>query len=522
MIEGPTQGNGTYQVHRRARGLAAALGAIAFLLFAPTTGQAKSFPVTTTANSGTGSLRAAIEAANAASGPDVIPIGVTGTINLESALPGIAEGVEVKGPGATSLTVRRNSGSFGIFSIASGVSVSISGIAISNGRASQGAGIDSLGALVLERVTVSDNEAIATGGTQAVARGGGITSFGPLTLRESAVSGNIATASEGTSQTVAQEAGVAAFDTTLIERSTISGNVASASSTGTQVVAQAAGLALFAEGSTIDRSTVSGNSATASGGSAQTVAQGGGVESGAGLLVTGSTITGNGTHSSEVAHGANLILGPGSLARDTIVSDPLGAPSCAEPVASGGFNIDDGSSCRFFQPTDLSFTNPGLNPALAANGGPTLTHALLPGSAAIDRGNAFGATTDQRGLRRPSDFGAIPNAIGGDGSDIGAFEEQDLIAPTVKIERGPLPRTRQRLARFFFSADEPGSALQCRIDQQPFASCTSPFVRRVRRNRTHTFEVEATDVAGNRGQPAQRRWRVKRKRRHHHRHHHQG
>jgi hypothetical protein len=488
MIEGPIQGNGTHQMDRRARGSAAALAAVGLLFLAPTMGQAKSFPVTTTVDTGTGSLRAAIKAANESAGPDAIPIGVTGTINLESALPDIAEGVNIEGPGAPSLTVRRNSGSFGIFSIASGVSVSISGITISNGLASQGAGIDSLGALVLERVTVSGNEAVATGGAEAIAQGGGIVSIGPLTLRESTVSGNSAIAGEGTLETVAQ----------------------------------GAGLLLSGESSKIESSTISGNRASAGNGASQTVAQGAGIESSEILLITSSTVTGNAVQSSETAKGANLAASGITLVRDTIVSGPHGAQSCSQPVASGGFNIDDGLSCGLFQPTDLSATDPGISPALAANGGTTLTHALLPGSAAIDRGNAFGATTDQRGMRRPSDFGAIPNAIGGDGSDIGAFEEQDVIAPTVKIERGPLPRTRQRLARFFFSADEPGSALQCRIDQQPFASCTSPFVRRVRRNRTHTFEVEATDVAGNRGQPAQRRWRVKRKRRHHHRHHHQG
>ena len=38
---------------------------------------------------------------------------------------------------------------------------------------------------------------------------------------------------------------------------------------------------------------------------------------------------------------------------------------------------------------------------LADNGGPTLTHALLPGSPAIDAGTTSGApTTDQRGVSR--------------------------------------------------------------------------------------------------------------------------
>jgi hypothetical protein len=65
--------------------------------------------------------------------------------------------------------------------------------------------------------------------------------------------------------------------------------------------------------------------------------------------------------------------------------------------------------------------DPLLGP-LQMNGGPTPTHALLPGSPAIDQGNSFGINTDQRGYPRPYDFPSIPNAPGGDGSDIGAFE----------------------------------------------------------------------------------------------------
>lgn len=55
-------------------------------------------------------------------------------------------------------------------------------------------------------------------------------------------------------------------------------------------------------------------------------------------------------------------------------------------------------------------------------GGQTMN--LLPGigSPLIDRGNSFGATTDQRGFARTIDFPQIANASGGDGTDIGAVE----------------------------------------------------------------------------------------------------
>jgi len=77
----------------------------------------------------------------------------------------------------------------------------------------------------------------------------------------------------------------------------------------------------------------------------------------------------------------------------------------------------------------------GLSPQLGPlqnNGGPNPTLSPLPGSPAIDRANNFGVATDQRGAPRPFDFSSITNAVGGDGSDIGAVE---LGRPTLRLER---------------------------------------------------------------------------------------
>src|SRR5207249_303601 len=96
---------------------------------------------------------------------------------------------------------------------------------------------------------------------------------------------------------------------------------------------------------------------------------------------------------------------------------------------SQGYNLignGDGSS-GFTSPGDQvgngdAVLNPQLS-ALANNGGLTDTMALLAGSPAIDQGNGFGLTTDQRGQKRPFDQPGIPNATAG-GSDIGAYERQ--------------------------------------------------------------------------------------------------
>src|SRR5258706_3617798 len=74
-------------------------------------------------------------------------------------------------------------------------------------------------------------------------------------------------------------------------------------------------------------------------------------------------------------------------------------------------------------------TPANLDPMLKDNGGPTFTHALQSGSPAIENGKSFGANVDQRGFARPVDSLSFPNAIGGDGSDIGAYEVQADILP---------------------------------------------------------------------------------------------
>lgn len=99
--------------------------------------------------------------------------------------------------------------------------------------------------------------------------------------------------------------------------------------------------------------------------------------------------------------------------------------------------------------TGTALTSDPLLGALGDNGGPTPTMAPAPGSPAIDAGSAFGLTTDQRGLARPSDFLEVANA--GDGSDIGAVELQapQKFGPRTDVElklakrriraRGPVP-----------------------------------------------------------------------------------
>ena len=85
---------------------------------------------------------------------------------------------------------------------------------------------------------------------------------------------------------------------------------------------------------------------------------------------------------------------------------------------SNGYNLigDGNATSAFNQSGDQSgVIDPKLG-ALADNGGPTNTHALLSGSPAIDKGKAFGTTTDQRGETRPIDLASVDNAPDGYGA----------------------------------------------------------------------------------------------------------
>ncbi|HEX6780962.1 MAG TPA: choice-of-anchor Q domain-containing protein [Solirubrobacterales bacterium] len=504
----------------------------AALLLPASSALALSYPVTSTADTDTkGTLRASIKEANAHTGADSIPIEVSGTIELQSALQVIFDPVSIVGPGADQLEIRRAGASdFAVFGFSTDASPSsLTGLTASNGRGSFGAGIRNIEAsLTLTGVVVRDNEAVDESG----AEGGGIYSEGPLTLRESVVTENVARATGNAGGlTKALGGGVVVTAPLTMEASTISGNVAEADGDGSAATAQGGGLLAGAEAS-IDRSTVSGNAVVASGGATQLRAQGGGLQTYDATL-TSSTLARNSATSAGLALGANLHSLLSTTVSGTLLAEPLGgADNCSgglapgsEEITSGGYNLDEDGSCEIGKATDLVGVVAGLEP-LADNGGPTPTHALRADSAALDRGNSFGSDVDQRGLPRPSDFASVSNTEGGDGSDIGAFELQapatppggpvivsavpgDVTPPNTRIVSGPPRSTYKHQAKFRFASSEPQSHFQCRLDGKKWRGCANPFKRNVKPGK-HVFKVRAIDRFGNVDQtPARFGWRVK-------------
>ncbi len=151
-------------------------------------------------------LRAAIGQANADASNDVIGFSVNGTLNLTGALPDLATNVTINGPGATLLTVRRDTGGeYRIFRVRAGVTAGINGLTVGNGVApaatgtgSGGGGVLNSGTLSMAGSDISFN--VTSSPSDAVtppANGGGIRNEGVLTLTGCNVNNN-ATGGGGT------------------------------------------------------------------------------------------------------------------------------------------------------------------------------------------------------------------------------------------------------------------------------------------------------------------------------------
>lgn len=251
--------------------------------------------------------------------------------------------------------------------------------------------------------TFSGNDAV-----NEFARGGGIYAYGLLYIGNSTLSGN--SAGEG--------AGIFSdADDALIEASTISGN------TATGPDDDGGGGIYNNETMLLLNSTVSGNT---------TARHGGGVYNDFEMEIVHSTIADN-----DAAIFGDQIFNDNTLSvANTIISGSEtncgGDPDEGGPnVTSLGNNIDSGTSCELSDPGDMSNTDPMLG-ALAANGGATLTRALLAGSPAVDEADdEWCPEEDQRGIARP---------VGAD-CDIGAFEgeSEGEAEPTATATRTATP-----------------------------------------------------------------------------------
>ncbi len=374
------------------------------------------------------------------------------TITLGGTELTINKNLTIQGPGANLLTVNGNSASR-VFNVGA-FTVGLSGMTVTGGNAFGGfggGGIFNNGTLTVTNSTISGN----TGSDI----GGGIFNLGALTVTNSTISGN--TANDG--------GGILNGGTLTVTNSTISGNTAALGGGG---IFNTGGNTL-----TVTNSTISGNTANGGGGG------GGGIENLGNLTVTNSTVSSNLVpNGNNNGGGIRTDLGNATITNGTITNNSAAGASSAsgifrqgatvtlrnsiiaanqnnatqpDVVASGGTGITSNGYNLIGNRGTVAFAGTGdqsgtgaapLNPqlgALANNGGPTATHALLGASPALDKGDNTGSgqTTDQRGagFSRTVDLAGITNAA--DGTDIGAYEAATAPAactPTTTITEGDL------------------------------------------------------------------------------------
>lgn len=385
---------------------------------------AASFVVNTTADEdntdGDCSLREALRAANddvtvdacgvPGRGADTINL-IPGTYTLSLDELSISDDLTLRGLPDTFTIIDANEASR-VIAITDGSVVHIEHLTVTGGDSGIAAGSGIYvqdGSLTLTRVKVSNNRPE-----------GGIYLLGPstLTLAESQIIDN-------TGPGLYLRSGVSA----TVRNSQISGNTN-----------DSAGGGIFSQGTLeVINSTISGNRTTVNGGG---IHVSGGVTRFYNVTVAANTADSDAT--SSTSGGGVSVQGDALLqVRNSIIADNIDAsvstkaPDCTGALTSNGYNlIENPTDCAIGGDTTGNLTSiaPVLGP-LQANGGPTLTHALLSGSPAIDAGNPVGCedqnsvmlSTDQRTFVRTAHC------------DMGAYEYDSpgLATATPTITRTP-------------------------------------------------------------------------------------
>lgn len=338
-------------------------------LFAVASAQAATLTVTNANDSGPGSLRATL--ASALSG-DIIQFSAAihgQTITLTSGHLPVSINVILEGPGPGLISISGNNANR-VFVIAGGASLTASRITLRNGAGNGGAILNS-GTLNLSQCIIRECSGAGAGAIYSNS-GASVLSLTDCTFTENA------TTAFGT------PAAVYAVGTASIRNCTFSGN----SGTSGIVVSQA----VF----TMVNCTITGNTAPQAFRNITT----------AQVNLRNTIISGNNVGVEVQNVGTNLNM-----------------ENC---LVGGGLPTINGTNLN-------NIVGPPSVGPLQYNGGPTPTHALLPGSLAIDAGNNALAVdgsnqplpSDQRGLGFPRvSYGTV---------DIGAYEWQDTttLAPTL-------------------------------------------------------------------------------------------
>ncbi|MCP4202858.1 MAG: hypothetical protein GY769_13120 [bacterium] len=315
---------------------------------------------------------------------DVTLTAIDNTTSGANGLPSIASDVTVQGNGHL---IARSAGAppFRIFHLTAG------------------------GSLALDTTTVSNGVA------DGVLKGGGVYSYGgTLLLTNSTLSDNLSVLGGG----IYNSGG----GTVTLTDTTLSGNTAGFGG----------GVYNSGDGTlNVTNSTLSRNAAGFGGG---------GLFS---FVGTTTTLTNSTLARNSAGFGGGLYAGSAATLTNSLIGQSLSGSNCAGLVTDNGGNLADDTTCGSI-PSNLT----GLNPSLSDNGGPTMTHALLDGSNAIDVGSAPACPpNDQRGAARVNacdigsyEFIPCPDLALSDDTVMGIVTEENcqriLVGPNFAVAGG--------------------------------------------------------------------------------------
>lgn len=402
-----------------------------------------------------------------------------GTGSETNGLPAITTNITINGSGAIiERSTVRETPLFRIFQISTGGTLTLNNVTIRNGHTPDGTasrpggyggGIGNSGTLNITNSTITGNTtgdgAIGSGYNGGIAggiynanvlsitnssisgnrtgtgnlyggHGGGIASngMGAVTITDSTISGN--TTGNGTNGDAGWGGGIFSDAQITVTNSTISGNTVG---NGVATGGRGGGICISTGGMgesslIITKSTISNNLAPNVGGifndgkltMANVTVSGNQATGGTGGLENGGTANLNNVTfnlNAAIMHAGGLHNTGTITVANTIVANSISLNctwiSPGMPI-SKGYNLSSDDSCAFNQLSDLNNNAHAHLGALGNYGGPTKTHGLMYGSAAINTGDTGPCTglnyhcmpTDQRGVTRPQ----------AGRSDIGAFE----------------------------------------------------------------------------------------------------
>lgn len=300
------------------------------------------FTVTNLNDSGPGSLRAELAAANSGSDTIVFAHGLHGTINLASELQ-VADSVTIDGPGANKVTVSGNNTSR-VFEVDAGFNVSINDLTISHGYASgHGGGILNDGSnLTLSGDQLTQNVVFETNSpTDIYARGGGLYSFsGTVTITDCQITNNQALGASDPSQLGIGVGGGIALNlgTFTVTNSTISGNLAQGGAGSVVGLAAGGGIATFGDSGllVLTNDAINNNRAVGGNGAPVAIAEGGGLAAEGPVSISQCAFSGNAAVGGN--GGVGLQVGQASGAAFTVIGPNAGPDAGAVTVSQSTFD----------------------------------------------------------------------------------------------------------------------------------------------------------------------------------------